>query len=190
MRILINDDLYGFDLSEALSLLSEQRRQQALRYRHEFGQRACAAAYLLLLKALREDYGITDAPAFKYGEHGKPTLTEYPEIYFNLSHCREAAICVIDNYPIGVDIENIRPYKESLARYTMNEEELDTIKKAANKDLAFTRLWTQKEAVVKLWGSGITTNLKEVLKDCSTLKLSTIEGPNKRYLYSIATQRK
>ena len=178
MRILINDDLYGFDLPEALSLLSEQRRQQALRYRHEFGQRASVAAYLLLLNALREDYGITDAPIFNYGEHGKPT------------HCREAAICVIDHHPIGVDIENIRPYKESLAHYTMNEEELDTIKKAANKDLAFTRLWTQKEAVVKLWGSGITTNLKEVLMDCSTLKLSTIEGPNKRYLYSIATQRK
>ncbi|MCR5780953.1 MAG: 4'-phosphopantetheinyl transferase superfamily protein [Bacteroidaceae bacterium] len=189
MRILINDDLYGFDLPEALSLLSEQRRQQALRYRHEFGQRACAAAYLLLLKALREDYGITDAPAFKYGEHGKPTLTEYPEIHFNLSHCREAAICVIDNYPIGVDIENIRPYKESLARYTMNDEELATIQSAKNKDLAFTRLWTQKEAIVKLSGSGITTNLKEVLRDCSALELSTHKGPNDRYIYSIAQPR-
>ena len=136
MRILINDDLYGFGLPEALSLLSEQRRQQALRYRHEFGQRACAAAYLLLLKALREDYGITDAPTFKYGEHGKPTLTEYPEIHFNLSHCREAAICVIDNYPIGVDIENIRPYKESLARYTMNDEEFTKYKTVLLSDEA------------------------------------------------------
>ena len=43
--IYINDRLFDFDLDAALEQLSEQRREQALRYRYELGRRTCAAAY-------------------------------------------------------------------------------------------------------------------------------------------------
>ena len=56
--IYLNDHIYDFDLETALGELSEQRRQQALRYRHELGQRTCVAAYLLLRQGLREEYDI------------------------------------------------------------------------------------------------------------------------------------
>ena len=138
--IYINDRLFDFDLDAALEQLSEQRREQALRYRHELGQRTCAAAYLLLCEGLQKEYGITEKPIFEYGEHGKPSIVGRPDIHFSLSHCREAAICVVSDHPVGVDVESIHRYSESLVRYTMNDEEIAEILAADRPDLAFTRL--------------------------------------------------
>lgn len=67
-----NNDLANFDWEAALPLLSEQRRQQVLKYKYELGRKTCAAAYLLLCEGLRKEYGITDLPVFGYGEHGNP----------------------------------------------------------------------------------------------------------------------
>ena len=117
--LYLNDDIAHFDFEAALPLLSEQRREQALKFKHEQGRKTCAAAYLLLCEGLRKEYGITEKPVFEYGEHGKPSIIGHPDIHFNFSHCREAAVCVISDRPVGVDIESIREYKESLVRYTM-----------------------------------------------------------------------
>ena len=111
--LYVNDHLQDFDLALALQQLSGQRREQALKYRYEMGQRTCAAAYLLLCRGLREEYGITELPIFEYDEHGKPSIVGHPEIHFNLSHCREAAVCIISDHPVGVDVESVRPLKDS-----------------------------------------------------------------------------
>lgn len=182
MSIYINDDIAHFDWQAALPLLSEQRREQCLRFKHVLGRKTCAAAYLLLCEALRKEYGISEPPVFEYGEHGKPTIVGHPDIYFNLSHCREAAICVVSDKPVGVDIETIRPYKESLARYVMNDDELEKILHAENPALEFTKLWTQKEAVVKLSGHGISNDMKSVLT-CFAGELQTVVTDH--YVYSL-----
>ena len=44
IKLYINDRLQDLNLDEALARLSEQRREQALRFRFELGRRACAAA--------------------------------------------------------------------------------------------------------------------------------------------------
>ncbi|MBR5635236.1 MAG: 4'-phosphopantetheinyl transferase superfamily protein [Prevotella sp.] len=193
--IYINDRLFDFDLDAALAELSEQRREQALRYRHELGRRTCAAAYLLLCEGLRKEYGIVEKPIFEYGEHGKPSIVGRPDIHFSLSHCREAAICVVSDRPVGVDVESVHRYNERLARYTMNDEEMAEILAAESPDLAFTRLWTQKEALLKCTGEGIGNDLKDVLKNYKKspspsgegngVRLSTVESPDDRYVYSV-----
>lgn len=181
--IYLNDDIAGFDVEAALPLLSEQRREQALRFRYELGRKTCAAAYLLLCEGLRREYGITEKPVFAYGEHGKPVLVDHPDIHFNLSHCREAAICVISDRPVGVDVESIGRYKESLARYTMNDAELASITRHPTPAIQFTRLWTMKEAVVKLSGEGISNDMKTVLTGHETIE--TTENLEKNYIYSV-----
>ena len=50
--VYIDDSLYDFDLPLALQQISPQRREQALRFRHEQGQRECVLSYLLLKRAL------------------------------------------------------------------------------------------------------------------------------------------
>lgn len=181
--IYLNDNIFDFDLQAALAELSDQRREQALRFKHEFGQRTCAAAYLLLCEGLQKEYGITEKPEFEYGEQGKPFIVGHPEIHFNLSHCREAAICIIADHPVGIDIESIRPYKQTLVDYTMNEEEVARIQQAERPDIEFIKLWTQKEAVLKLSGEGISKDMKQVLVN-PPASLTTVISEDERYVYS------
>ena len=182
MITLVREDIWAFDLQAALKEISEQRREQALKFKYEQGQRLCVLAYLLLKQALREGYGITENPVFEYNEHGKPSIVGHSEIYFNLSHCKEAAICVVSNQPVGVDVEGIREYRESLVNYTMNDEEITLIKSAENHAAAFIRLWTMKEATTKLIGTGISNDMKTVI-DTTQYKYTTVD--RQRYIYKV-----
>ncbi len=181
--IYLNDDIAGFDFETALPLLSDQRREQALKFKHEQGRKTCAAAYLLLCEGLRKEYGITEKPIFEYGEHGKPFIVGHPDIHFNLSHCREAAICAIADRPVGVDIESIREYKDTLAHYTMNDEELAHITLSPDPAKEFIRFWTMKEAVLKLSGDGIRNDMKTVLTGSENME--TVVNEQQGYIYSV-----
>ena len=182
MITLVNEHIYDFDLQAAMAEISVQRREQALKFKHEQGQRLCVLAYQLLKEGLREGYGITDNPIFEYNEHGKPSIVGHPEIFFNLSHCKEAVICVISDKPIGVDVESIREFKDSLVNYTMNDEEKAEITKSDNPEASFIRLWTMKEATAKLIGTGITHDVKSLI-DTTKYKYTTVE--RQRYTYTI-----
>lgn len=182
MKVFLSEEIWDFDLDAALNEISEQRRAQALKFKHEQGQRLCVLAYQLLKQGLRELYGITENPVFEYNEHGKPAIIGHPEIYFNLSHCKEAAVCAISDQPIGVDVECIREYKESLVNYTMNETEVRQISSSENPAEAFTHLWTMKEATMKLVGTGISNEMKTVI-DTSIYKYTTVH--RQRYIYTV-----
>ena len=181
MITLVSEEIWTFDLEAALEEISEQRRKQALKFKHEEGRRLCVLAYLLLKKGLREAYGLTENPVFEYNEHGKPSIVGHPKICFNLSHCKEAVACVVSDHPVGVDVESIREYKEGLVRYTMNDAEIREIESSENPAAAFIRLWTMKEATLKLLGTGISNDIKSVLD--GTKKYTTVE--RQRYIYSI-----
>ncbi len=183
MRILLSENIWDFDLNSGLDEISPQRREQALKFKYEQGQRLCVLAYQLLKRGLREEYGITGNPVFTYNEHGKPSIVGHPDIYFNLSHCREAAVCAVSSQPIGIDVESIREYKESLARYTMNDSELDVIQSSDNPAREFIRLWTMKESALKLLGTGITDDMKTVLVTHSDLHFTTHIAHN--YIYTV-----
>ena len=180
--IYLSEDIWNFDLSKALNEISEQRREQALKFKFEQGQRLCVLAYQLLKEGLHKEYGITENPIFEYNEHGKPSIVGYPEIYFNLSHCKEAVVCVISNHPIGIDVESIREFKDSLVNYTMNDDEVREIEASENPASAFIRLWTMKEATMKLVGTGISNDMKTVI-DTTKYKYTTID--RQRYIYTV-----
>ena len=180
--IYLSEDIWDFDLSKALNEISEQRREQALKFKFEQGQRLCVLAYQLLKEGLHKEYGITENPIFEYNEHGKPSIVGHPEIYFNLSHCKEAVVCAISNHPIGVDVESIREFKDSLVNYTMNDDEVREIEASENPASAFIRLWTMKEATMKLVGTGISNDMKTVI-DTTKYKYTTID--RQRYIYTV-----
>ena len=184
MRVFLSEDIWDFDLDAALAEISEQRREQAVKFKFELGQRLCVLAYRLLKQGLSEVYGMKENPLFEYNEHGKPSIVGHPEICFNLSHCKEAAICAISDQPIGVDVESVRSFNESLVRYTMNEDEIRQIESAEDRAVAFIRLWTMKEAALKLIGTGISNDVKQVLCQ-ERLIFETFIDSQRRYIYSI-----
>ena len=180
----MSEDIWTFDLEAALKEISPQRREQALKFKFEQGQRLCVLAYRLLKQGLREAYGITENPIFEYNEHGKPFIEGHPEIHFNLSHCKEAVACVISDQPVGVDVESVRSFNDSLVHYTMNEDEIREIESAEDRAVAFIRLWTKKEAALKLEGTGISKDMKQVLQQ-KNLDFETFVDAYRRFVYSI-----
>lgn len=195
----INDNLS--DISEdslniVLSRLPKWRQEVVMRYRHFSKRRESAMAFSLLADILREEYAISEDIHFVYGEHGKPSLSGHEGIFFNLSHCSAAVACAVSNQEIGIDIESLGRYKKSLAEHTLSDEELSLLSHAsfdglspeASKDLFFTILWTKKEAVLKLLGTGITDNLKTILsQNAETVDFNTIINIPKKYVCTIAT---
>ena len=187
--IYINDDIYGFSaekIAECIENLPSQRREVALRFKHDLGRRQCVLAYQLLCDGLEHEYGITDKPVFSYGEHGKPSIIGHEDIHFNLSHCKTAVACAISDKPIGIDIESIRLAKETVIRYAMNDAETQRIMESSNPDLEFTRLWTMKESVLKLTGEGINDNMKSVLSPENLCGITIETIVRDEYVYSVA----
>ena len=190
MRLIVKENLAQYtqeQLDKDMALLPTWRREQALRYRHFQGQRDCTLSYLLLCQALEEEYGITDKPTFIVGEHGKPSLQEHPHIHFNLSHCANAIACAVGDVPIGIDVESTeRKVSDALMRHTMSPQEQEKI---AGDPIRFFRFWTQKEALVKLRGTGFQDNLHDLLLPQNTADIAfhTEEHADKGYVLSIAT---
>lgn len=192
--LCINDhiaDLGEEQTERLIASLPEWRREQALRFIHLQGRLECAVGYIELLRGLRQCFGIKDMPAFAYNEHGKPYLPGHPEVHFSISHCKEAAGCLVADRPCGLDIERIRKAKDDLVRHTMNPEEAESIFASPFPDIAFTRLWTQKEAVLKLKGTGIVDDLYSALMpdNLQGIELQTVENTWKGYVYSVAIQK-
>jgi 4'-phosphopantetheinyl transferase len=188
------DDLTGAEVERMLEQLPSWRREKALRFKHEQGRKECACAYLLLCQALKEVYGITEQPAFVIGEHGKPELlfnSQFSifdsQLFFNISHCKSAIACVVADRPVGIDVERIGRYNESLARHVLNDQEFAAVQQAPDPQLAFTRYWTQKESIVKLTGRGIDDDLKNLLLKYKDVSLHTEEHPDKGYVLTVAT---
>lgn len=184
--ISIFDDMAQITEAEVqrmLPLVDEQRRNEALRYKHLFGQFACLKSWLML-KDLLKPLGIHDLE-MGHNEHGKPFLVHHPNVHFNLSHCKNGIAVVVDHTPVGIDIESVRRVDDALMRYTMNDEELAAIQKSEDPTSSFIALWTQKEAVLKLRGTGISTDLHHVL-DGIGYRLEIHICSEKRYTWTVA----
>lgn len=167
MKIYLVNGIEAFDdslIEKCSTFFPQWRKDKMLNYKFLKGKVQCAVAYLLLIYALREEGVFSEMPEFCYGEHDKPYLKNYPGWYFNLSHCKNAVCCVLSREEIGVDIEDIGEYKEGLAAYVSNDEELKMLHDSDNQADDFYKMWTQKEAVFKMLGSGITNDIKNILK--------------------------
>lgn len=90
----------------------------------------------------------------EFEEKGKPFIPN-SDIHFNISNTKGIVVLALHNKPIGVDVERLRKAREIIYPRVFCEEEVSAI----TCDDDFTRLWTRKEAVVKLFGGGISMGL-------------------------------
>ena len=148
------------ELQELLPFLSAERREQVSRYRFAKDRVQSILAYLLLRYGLIKDHGIRSVPRIGKTPQGKPFLREHSHIHFNLSHCEKAVACGFGSAPIGVDVQHMVPYKESIAKFFMTpQERMGAV--LGDPGETFTRLWTMKEAYGKYTGEGICYGMSE-----------------------------
>ncbi|MCJ8507160.1 4'-phosphopantetheinyl transferase superfamily protein [Rhizobium lemnae] len=112
---------------------------------------------------------------------GKPYLPSAQERFsFNISHSGSLIACVTaDTSAIGVDIERQdRPIFPSLIQYAFCKDEIELFEQTENSQLAFLSGWTQKEAVLKCIGCGLSRHPKSV-------RASVLADPGKA-LYAVS----
>ena len=150
--------------------LSPDELERADRYRHEAAKRAFLVTRSALRALLSRCLGGVSPReiAFRYLPQGKPELdseTLGPSPWrFNVSHSGELAlIAIAHGVDIGVDVETVRPMPEALALakrfFSIAERaELEGMP-ASDRESAFLRGWTRKEAFVKAVGTGLAKAL-------------------------------
>ncbi len=98
---------------------------------------------------------------FQYNNYGKPALAEsiHPVLSFNLSHAGDwGVLAVAKSLAVGIDIEKIESelnYVQLADRYFDEHEKQQLAQYPSERQRrGFYRLWIQKEARLKLEGSG------------------------------------
>lgn len=195
------------EVERLLPLVSAQRREVALRYKFTLGRFTCLKSYVMLQQLVQEILAEADERwlllqqrlkewngNFVFNEHDKPfmqnALGERIEgVDFSISHCKNAIAVVLSDRLVGVDVESFRHAEEPLLKRTMNPEEQAEVRNAADPAEAFTRLWTRKEAVLKLRGTGLVDNLHDVLTNIEDVQLETAVNKNRQYAYTLAVIR-
>lgn len=194
MRYRINDKLSEVTpevFSRLLSEVSEQRRQKVMAYKYESGRVQSLMAYVTLKDLLHEQYGFVGNPMFIIGEHDKPLLS-HSNLHVSMSHCSKGVAVAVDEHPVGIDIEKIQTtVKDDLCRYVLNETEYENVLSSENPEAEFTRLWTMKEALLKLRGTGLveTNELKSVLLNTEPYSFETIINEDRGWVMSVCSQK-
>lgn len=185
--LYITQNIDGFNLDEALAALPPSRRMKMEQRRNVRDRRAGTAAYMLLMQALNIEYGISEPVELAVSEGGKPFIEGHGDIFFNLSHCRTAVACALSTTRVGVDIETIRPFNESLAKRVLSEEELGEVTASTRPDIAFICFWTMKESYLKMTGEGIRRDLKAI--DLGAAHFETTVNTDAGYVCTVCKDR-
>jgi len=109
-----------------------------------------AAARSLLSRLLGGEVSVA------HDSRGAPYLPDRPGLFVSLSHCRRAvAAAVSRERRVGIDVESRRRVSDSLVERVCSPDELALVRASSDPTMAFLRLWTRKEAVLKCRGTGI-----------------------------------
>lgn len=88
-----------------------------------------------------------------YGKFGKPSVNGYS---FNISHEGNYVILGSAKNEIGVDLCAICNKNDKISQHFFTEEEHKLVKESETN---FSKVWSMKESVIKLLGTGLTTDL-------------------------------
>ncbi len=140
--------------------LNSEEQKRANRFHFEKDRLAYIAVRGHLRELLSRYLKINAADLrFDYNPYGKPFLKEY-SIEFNVSHSNQWGLIALDSrYPLGVDVEWMRPDFAGLkiARRFFSARETEELKRLPDElqEKGFFNGWTRKEAYIKARGEGL-----------------------------------
>lgn len=145
-------NIYVSDITNLLDLpgsgqLTPARRARMQRYIRLEDRARCLAAGLLL----RRVFGPEAAQRIAVTPLGKPYLPG--GAHFSLSHSGSKVVLLTSAHEAGVDVEQIVPYCQAVARQVFSPREQAWLHEQGT-DEAFYRLWTGKESIMKALGLG------------------------------------
>lgn len=158
-------DLDEAELARASSVVTSEERARGDRLLSELHRRQFIGAHAGLRVILsRYCTGLPHELAIHRTAKGKPFLSEYPSIRFNLTHSHgKSLVAVAKDREVGIDLEKIRPDVDvmSLARRFLSDRDVAFIKNGGpgQHHQRFLQAWVGREAVFKAAGTGMTLPL-------------------------------
>jgi 4'-phosphopantetheinyl transferase len=128
-----------------------------------------SAARGTLRELLGRALGISPpAVALRYRPHGKPELDPAcaplaSELRFNLSHSGQRALIALSRVEVGADVEWLKKRRtDDIARrfFAPGEQQRLFALSPGEREAAFFRLWTCKEAFLKVTGEGLSRSTR------------------------------
>lgn len=167
------------EVADLAATLIDEEREQAER-RKEGPIRNEWIVSRGLLRTILSRYLPYQPREFRFAQEasGKPYLTGItPQLHYNVTHSAGMALVALTCLgPVGVDVEQNRPFKNELGiakRYFLPREyEGLAAIDPEHRRLAFFRLWTGKESFVKACGIGMANGVERV-----ELSVSATETP-------------
>lgn len=147
--------------------LSSSELAESRRFRFEVHRRRFLATRLFRRRVLAHYLGMRpEEVAFSYGTQGKPSLAAElgSDLAFNDAEADGlAVVAVARGRSVGVDLEPLRPVPEAQSIVesfgsTLESQAFASIG-ASDREIAFLRWWTGKEAFVKAVGEGLSLPL-------------------------------
>lgn len=151
---LLND--VAFDA--ALKKVHSQRYEKVNRIKHRSDKNLSLGAGLLLEYGTEDFSGNRAHCSVELLPNGKPYLKNYPDVHFSISHSGDIALCTLSDFPIGADIQLCTDFKDEICRRYFKKSETDYVagaKTPEEKRQRFFKIWTLKEAYVKMTGKGL-----------------------------------
>ena len=150
--------------------LDRQERERADRFQFARHANAFRCAHVMRRSVLGEYLAQQpDALHFETGSHGRPRLSaidgNIPAIQFNASSSLPVSLLAVTvSGSVGIDVERSRPVPDALriaqTQFLPDEgRQVSDRSRSVDRQDAFFRCWTRKEAVVEAMGTGLHTEL-------------------------------
>lgn len=149
------------------TILSHEEQKRGDRFHFPIHRRRHLAAHTYVRQILARYLNLpAQEIEFSYNAHGKPEITHHALLQFNLSHSKDLALLAVSmNHPVGIDLEffSARPY-EGIGSHIFSLDENYALQHLSNpmKPLGFFHLWSQKEALIKACGLGLSYPTKQL----------------------------
>lgn len=162
IKILHINTNHSFEKFEKfLPMISEERRMKISQLHFDKDKNVSLFTEFLIKKEVFQQLHIPYSKInFMYGECGKPYLTNNCDYHFSVSHSENCIAFVSNNCPIGIDLERIATAYWPIAKRFFTPNEYIFTQKSRDPNKAFYKIWTAKEAYVKMLGLGLSKSFR------------------------------
>jgi len=155
-----NCDFFAPLQNDCMSLLGSVEQQSIERTRKEKDKTEKTLGWLMCRMEASLRYGVHPAEVrIDFHEKGKPFFPDFPNFKFNITHGGNIiAVAFCDEQEVGIDVENNnRKVNLQIAECHFTSAEAEFLRKTPEQQRphAFLRLWTIKEAYLKMLGTGL-----------------------------------
>ena len=179
--VKIEKPIIPVDFEKFLRFINITKQERVLSFRKKEDAERALVGDFLVRSIIIERYGYSNSEIqFDENKYGKPYWPEKEDFCYNLSHSGKYVVCAVDNHPVGIDVQIIRPISIEIAKRFFSRTEYEYIIKHNEEEhlSVFYDIWTLKESYIKAIGRGLSIPLNSfsVITNDSDIQVKTENG--------------